>query len=325
MPNRIISHIFILILLVSLLIPLGAASAAANSQAGNPAVRVSNSSTFPEVIPLPNGFQPEGIALGKRSTFYTGSLADGAIYRGDLLSGAGDILVPGQAGRVAVGMSFDARSGNLFVAGGPTGQAFVYDGSSGEELASYTLGDGFINDVIVTRQAAYFTNSFQAAFYRLPLGPAGALPDQSAVQTIDLVGDWVQDAGFNANGIEASTDGKALVIVNSSRGELYRVDPQTGEAALIDLGGGDVLAGDGLVFRGPNLYVVQNQFNQVAEVRMDKDLASGEIRRILTNPNFRVPTTAAKFGGALYIVNARFGVPDPSTADYDIVRTALFP
>lgn len=41
-------------------------------------------------------------------------------------------------------------------------------------------------------------------------------------------------------------DGKTLIIVNISSGELFTVDPETGTAALIDVGGVS-LHGDGLV------------------------------------------------------------------------------
>lgn len=43
---------------------------------------------FPDTIALPAGFQPEGIASGRGSTFYAGSLANGAIIKGDLRTGA---------------------------------------------------------------------------------------------------------------------------------------------------------------------------------------------------------------------------------------------
>src|SRR5574341_1743139 len=66
------------------------------------------SQPFPEVIALPNGFAPEGIALGRGSRFFVGSLVDGRIFAGDLRTGQGAVLVPAQAGRIAVGMSFDA-------------------------------------------------------------------------------------------------------------------------------------------------------------------------------------------------------------------------
>lgn len=44
-----------------------------------------------------------------------------------------------------------------------------------------------------------------------------------------------------------SDDEKALIIVNELSGELYRVDPESGEATVIDLGGVFLRGGDGLV------------------------------------------------------------------------------
>jgi hypothetical protein len=288
-----------------------------------PATALAGGGNYPDVVPLPDGFFPEGIAIGKGRTFYTGSLINGAIYRGDLRTGEGAIIAAGQDGRLAVGMALDKRSNSLFVAGGPNGEAYVYDGNTGAELAVYNLGAGFINDVIVTRAAAYFTNSAFAEFYRLPLGPGGALPAQSEVETIPLTGEWMQVEGFNANGIEAAANGRDLIVVNSTTGGLYKVNPQSGYASLIDLGGDDVLSGDGLVRRGSSLFVVQNAFNQIAEVQLDSNLAAGEVVRILTNPNFDVPTTAAAFGNALYAVNARFSTPPTPTTTYDAVRVPL--
>ena len=45
--------------------------------------------SFPATIALPNGWQPEGIAVGDGSTFYVGSIPTGAVYRGDLRTGKG--------------------------------------------------------------------------------------------------------------------------------------------------------------------------------------------------------------------------------------------
>lgn len=281
---------------------------------------------YPEVIPLPDGFRPEGIVIGLGHTFYVGSLANGAIYQGDLRTGEGSLLFEGETGRVAVGLGFDPRSGYLFVSGGPTGYAYVYDTRTGEEVASYQLSttDSFINDVIVTRQAAYFTNSFEAVIYRLPLGPRGSLPDASDVEAISLIGDWEQAPNaFNANGIEATQNGKYLIVVNSVVGKLYLVDPDSGEATEISLEGGDVTNGDGLVLRGKTLFVVQNQLNQVAIIQLSPDLLSGEIVRVISDPDFRIPTTADIFQDALYVVNARFDVtPEPDT-EYEVVRVPL--
>src|SRR5690349_9159309 len=84
---------------------------------------------FPEVIDLPAAFQPEGVAMGRGTTIYAGSTTSGAIYTADIRTGDGQLLVPAQSGRAALGLEFDPRTGYLFVAGGPTGQGYIYDSS----------------------------------------------------------------------------------------------------------------------------------------------------------------------------------------------------
>ncbi len=283
-----------------------------------------SAATFPEVIPLPNGFQPEGIATGNGTTFYVGSIPTGAIYKGDLLTGEGDVLVPAQAGRSAIGLKYDSRTGLLFVAGGPTGYAYVYDAETGENVAEIPLElelPSFINDVVITNDAVYFTNSFQPMLYRVPLLSNGQLPEDVQVDVIPLGGEYQFTAGaFNANGIAATPNGKTLIIVNSTEGALYNVDPATGVATRIDLGTGAVPNGDGILLRGKTLYVVQNQLNQVAVIKLNSDFSAGTIEMTITSPLFRVPTTIAAFGHALYVVNARFGTPPTPDTQYEVVR-----
>jgi DNA-binding beta-propeller fold protein YncE len=276
-----------------------------------------------EVIPLPDGFAPEGIASGRGSTFYVGSIPTGAIYQGDFLTGEGEILVESQEGRAAIGLKFDPRSGYLFVAGGPTGEAYVYDTATGETVAVLTLSEdpSFINDVVITRDAAYFTNSFQPVIYRVPLERNGQVSSTEDIETIALSGDYQFTPGaFNANGIAATPNGDTLIIVNSTEGALYNVDPETGETTRIDLGGGSVPAGDGILLHGKTLYVVQNQLNQVAVIELNSDLTAGTIVETITSERFRVPTTIARFGSSLYVVNARFGTPVTPETDYDVVQ-----
>ena len=71
----------------------------------------------------------------------------------------------------------------------------------------------------------------------MPLGAGGKLPASTVGAAIPLSGEWQQVPGFNANGIEATSNGKWLVIVQSAPGKLFRVDPQTGEAKAIDWAG----------------------------------------------------------------------------------------
>ncbi len=286
-----------------------------------PAASASATTSWPQTIPLPTGFQPEGIDVGNGHTFYVGSIPTGAVYRGDLRTGTGSLLVPAQAGRAAVGLDFSDK--RLFVAGGPTGRAWVYDARTGATLASYQLAAGpptFVNDVIVTGDAAWFTESQDDVLYRVPIAPDGTLGSQAEVEAVPLTGDFVLAPGFNVNGIDATPRGDTLVVVQSNLGRLYTVDAETGEADLIELAGGDVMLGDGILLDGKTLYAVQNRLNRVAVVRLRSDLGSGTITGHLTDPDLDVPTTIAEFGRALYAVNARFGVPDPATQPFSVVR-----
>jgi hypothetical protein len=209
------------------------------------------------------------------------------------------------------------------VAGGPSGMAYVYDPDTGETAGSYTLTteSTFVNDVIVTNDAAYFPDSFRPYFYRLPLGPGGSLPEAGAVEEIELTGDYVFLPGsFNANGIEATGGGEWLIIVHSAEGKLYRVNPTTGEATLVDLDGDAVPNGDGILLQGDTLYVVQNQLNQIAVVELSEDLTTGAVVETITSPDFDVPTTVAGFGSYLYAVNARFGTTPGPDVEYDVIQ-----
>jgi sugar lactone lactonase YvrE len=263
---------------------------------------------FPTTIQLPDNWLPEGIAIGRLPFAYFGSRADGSIYRASLLTGTGRVISQGP-GTPSVGLKIDHR-GRLFVAGGTGGDARVVNAFTGEVLASYkfTTADAFINDVVLTRNAAWFTNTRSAFLYKVPLGRHGALPPADGFVTLPLTGTPVVNAG---NGIVETPDGRALIVV--SAGQLFHVDPATGATTLVDLGGETLTNGDGLLARGRTLYAVQNRLNQVAVLRMSRDGKSGTVLQRVTDPRFDVPTTVAEFGNRLYLPNARFGAMPPAT------------
>jgi hypothetical protein len=91
-------------------------------------------------------------------------------------------------------------------------------------------------------------------------------------------------------------------------------------AVRADLGGTTLPNGDGLLLDGQPLYVVQNRLNQIAVATLDEELGSGVVTRTITDPGFDVPTTIDRLGDQLYAVNARFGVLNPDTATYSVVR-----
>lgn len=320
----------LIILLVGLMVP-GAVKAGGN--------------TFPTLIPLPDEFGPEGIATGRGTEFFVGSTPTGAIYKGDLRTGEGSVLVVPSGPRIALGLAVDRRSDYLFVAGGPLGQAYVYDASTGDEVRVFqlTAPGSLVNDVVVTRQAAYITDSFRPYLYRIPLGPRGRLADSAVAEEMELTGDFFHVPGaINANGIEATPNGQWLLVATCcpvppadfqpGLGTLYRVDPLTGYAMEVDLGGGAVPFADGILLDAEDdgsytLYVVQNFLNQIAVVHLDPELLTGALVGVLTSPDFRVPATVARFGDRLYAVNARFdlsppGVPPPTGTEYEVVGLA---
>lgn len=305
---------FLFVALISLAITAGLAS-------------VAQAQPFPDRIPLPTGFRPEGITIGPGATAYLGSLANGDIYSVNLRTGERTLVSTGP-GTSSVGLKI-GKQGHLFVAGGPTGTGRVIDVESGDVIQTYqfTTDTSFINDVVLTRDFAWFTNSQAAELYGVPLGPGDAPGLPADVVTLPLSGEWEQKAGFNANGIAETPNRQALLVVNTAAAALFRVDPASGEATNVDLGGYQLTAGDGLLVQGNTLYVVQNQLNQIAVFKINADGTSGELLRVLTSDDldesvtFDVPTTVARFGNSLYLPNARFGIEtDPSTAEYWITR-----
>jgi hypothetical protein len=280
---------------------------------------------YPARINLPDGWAPEGITAGLGDSVFVGSLANGAIWRGNVRTGRGRVLVPGVEGNVAVGVEYEARANRLWVAGGPTGKVRVYNASTGRLLRTYSFtggGDGiFLNDLVVTRNAVFVTDSKTKQLDVIPIRLDGGLVRQSRVRTLPLSGDivWVAGANeFNANGIVAK-DGW-LIIVQSNAGKLFRVNPRTGVTRNINLGGRRVTFGDGLELNGRTIYVVRNELNKVAVFRLGLGLRSAHFVRNLTRPSLDIPTTAALQAGRLWVVNARFGTPVTPTTDYWITR-----
>ncbi|MEU4805856.1 superoxide dismutase [Actinosynnema sp. NPDC023587] len=270
---------------------------------------------FPTEFSLPDGFRPEGIAIGDTPTAYLGSLADGDLFRLNLRTGRGEVFSQGP-GTPSVGLKIDDR-GRLFVAGGTAGDARVVDSRNGAILKSYQFAESgaFVNDVVITDDAAYFTDSSKPVLYKIAFGRHGKLPD--TFSTVPLTGDFVPTPGFNGNGIAETPDRKALLVVQSSTGQLHRtVD---GVTEVVDLGGEVLTAGDGLLVRGRTLYVVQNALDSVAVFTLNRAGTSGKLVTKITDPRFDVPTTVAAFGNRLYLPNARFSTPPTPTTAYQVI------
>lgn len=283
--------------------------------AGSPAV----ASSRPEVVALPGVSSAEGIAAGVGTTFYAGDLFAGDIVRGDVAAGTAEPFIDAPAGRQAAGMVVDVRHGLLVVAGGFTGQAYLYDTRTGATVATYQLGapgSSLINDVTLTNAGAWFTDTFQALLYFVPISSRG---EPGPAESLTLSGPAADTSGqFNLNGIRATPDGSVLIVAHTANGELSTVDPVTGSSRLIT--GVSVPNVDGILFEAGRLWAVQNFSNQVARVRLSPDLRSGVVEDVITDSRFQVPATAARFGDRLAVVNAKFDTGFPPTAsEYEVV------
>lgn len=274
---------------------------------------VAGAADHPHVVPLPDDFQPEGIAASGH-TFYVGSLNDGDIYRGDLRSGEGALFVD-TSGRQATGMEVDRAHGLLWVAGGFTGHAYAYDLESGELVADLSLAPAgqIVNDVLVIGDVAWFTNSFAPEIYRVPVTSRGEVGEPS---TLTVTGPAAVNppGGFGLNGIARGGE-NTLLVDHSALGQLFTVDTRTGASRLIPVSGEGLVPGtvDGLLRHGSRVYVVQNFISTVTEVRLAAGLSRGTVAASVTDPAFEVPTAIARDGRWLAVVNAKFnlGFPPP--------------
>jgi sugar lactone lactonase YvrE len=272
----------------------------------------------PELIVLPGAVSAEGIAAGIGDTFFAGDLIRGDIFRGNVRRGTAEMFIDVPDGRMAVGMAVDVAHGLLFVAGGP-GQAYVYDTSTGATVATYQLADpagSTINDVALTPDGAWFTDSAQAKLFFVPVSAAG---DPGEFRELAVTGPAAEIVGaFNLNGIQAGPGGKTLIVAHSGTGQLYTVNSVTGASATI--AGVSVPNVDGIVLQGRRLWAVQQNSSQVSVIRLDPGFGSGVVERTITNDLLQYPSTAARFGNRLAVINAKFdtGFP-PTAAQYEVV------
>ena len=230
--------------------------------------------------------------------------------------------MPAREGHAAIGLKYDKHADRLFVSGGPTGKAFVYDASSGVELAAFQLTAAgqptFINDVVLTRDAAYFTDSRQPVIYAVKR-------DLSGVTPITLTGFPMTAGQNNLNGIEAALERPhpardpelgGRVVANRPRNRVTRRDrPRRGRAHQRRRAAADQQphAAGG----------AESARTRLPWSSSTEGFRSGSVVRTITHPDFDVPTTVARKRGSLYLPNARFRTPPtPPETEYWVTRVS---
>jgi hypothetical protein len=273
---------------------------------------------WPDLIPIPQGFEAEGITLGSDQTFFAGSFSysgnltnAGAIYKGNLVTGEGQVLVP-PTGKPISGLSYDARTDYLYAA---TGFGFrgpwfeegvkVYAATSGRLLGEIIFGDNIVaNDVLVTESAVYCTDSISTTLYKIPLEDNGKV-FSSAFEKIEMAGFEMIPGKFNANGLVGNFDGSQLLIINIGSGVLYLVDTESGAASPVNIQGDEQLfpTGDGLYMDGRTLYIMRNGAQKIAVVEMSDELTQGTFIKNIESEDFNVPTSIIGYGNCIYAIN----------------------
>jgi len=282
---------------------------------------------FPHTIVLPGAHSAEGIATAGGPTFYAGELFTGDIFKGDLRTGAAAKWIDAPEGRNALGIRVDAADGLLFVAGGFTGQGYVYDLATGADVATFQFGTppgSIINDVAILDGAAWFTDSVQPHLYRVPITGFGSV---GSFSTLTVTGPAAALTGaFNMNGIAAAPGGDRLIVAHSANATVYTVDPATGASASI--AGANLPTVDGILVEAGRLFAVQNGSDgvspmQIVELRLSPDLSSATVLQVIRDDAFEVPTTVARWGNRLATVNAKFDTGFPPTAStFEVVEVS---
>ncbi len=253
---------------------------------------------------------PEGIAYDPDSNaFFVGSATEGTIFRGDVETGEVTTLVAGGEREpfTTLGLKIDDQH-RLWVAGGTSGQVFVYDTETAEQISAIeTPGEGspLLNDLAVASSGdVYVTDSYRPVLFKV------AADAETAEAWLDFTGTAFEylEEGPNANGIVVTPNDQYLLVVQMNTGQLFRVDTASKEVIEVDLGGETLEGGDGLVLDDQTLYAVIQTNNQIISVDLANDFASGTVISRFEDASLAYPATAVKVEDRLLVVNTQFDV-----------------
>jgi Cu-Zn family superoxide dismutase len=265
----------------------------------------------PDVFPEGIGSTPDGNA------FFVGSTVTGAIYRAGLSDAAAQVFLEGGAdGRTDVRGIKVAPNGRLFAAGGTLGRVFIYDSGSRALVASLATGaaagGSFVNDLAIAPSGDVFaTDSRDPVIYRIANGVAAQQPGLERWRELEGTGIVFQPApAFNLNGIVATADGRFLLTVHSATGQLFRIGVADKAVTQVSLPGGATLPnGDGLLLDGRTLWAMtrapQTNVGSVVKLQLSENFDSATVESTTTDPTLDFPTTIARAGGRLLVVNSQ--------------------
>jgi hypothetical protein len=247
---------------------------------------------------------PEGVAATGR-TFFVGATGDGTIYRGTTDNTNVTEFITGAAGKSAVGMK--VAGGKLYVAGGSTGTITVYDLATKQQVASFATGaGGFLNDLVVAHGDVFVTDSVRPILWHVTAAQVRA--GSGTPEQISVAPEITYGTGFNLNGIVTKDDGRRLIVVQTNTGKLFQIRLGNGAATrrITQLDAPLVPGGDGLLFDRGRLLVVQGSPAQITVLKLRGGDSRAQLEGTRTDPSLRGPSTLARAGKLLLVVNADF-------------------
>jgi sugar lactone lactonase YvrE len=248
---------------------------------------------------------PDGIAVDGETYYVTGH-DSGIIYRGvldepeaevfiaDVGFGAGDIEVVG---------------GGLLVARGSAG-VVLYDLTTRGVVATWAVADGSwaLRIAIAPNGDAYVTDADAPVLYRIPADELRR--PHAAEQVLPVFLHWPDppvhyERGFiAANGIVATADGRHLLVVHQTTGELFRVRLSDKQVRPLEMGRYRLISGRGMVLTDDRvLYVVGAARPSVAKLRLDARFRRARLLSETTDPTFNYPRAAAIAADRLLVAN----------------------
>ena len=197
----------------------------------------------------------------------------------------------------------------------------IYDLENGSRKAFIDLGKlnktgdkNFANDIALSPDGkyAYVTNSFAPIVYKVDLMSYKA---EVFVQDPRFSAD-----GFGLNGIACLNNGY-VIVVNSSKGELYRIDPKNTKDIVKTTVDADLKGGDGLVSNGKGeLVIISNAQQKIYKLTSNDNFGNATVSTTADATN-TFPTTGYLLKSGKYLVlnaklNEIFTPGTTLTSDY---------
>lgn len=284
------------------------------------------------------GVLPEGIEITPGGHVYVTASGTGDVFAGRLGEAALHVLSSGAAaGRSsALGVHVDDR-GRLFVVSPGAVDVLAPDGTLIQRLhlPEGQAATAYINDLVVTADAVYVTDSAQALVWRSELRGAGVGPLEQWLDVHELMPAF-QRGWFYLNGIDASPDGSRLLVSAQGLGALVRVETGTRAQQFVTTDGSvfgtfgpDGLLVDGDVARGVLNYGAPDTGQGLYAARLSPDWRTatvvGHETESRSGSPLDTPTTVALAraaeGDRYVVVNSQLDTA-PGTPPWTVVEVA---